>query len=105
MKKIIYTFFVLLFSLLLVSCGNKTHNLREPSDIKYDGNYITWSEVANADAYEIAVNGGEVRRVSTNRYGYKANGKSFYVEIKAISNNENILIPQLLIKILSIWVK
>lgn len=105
MKKIIYTFFGLLFSLLLVSCGNKTHNLREPSDIKYDGNYITWSEVANADAYEIAVNGGEVRRVSTNRYGYKANGKSFYVEIKAISNNENILIPQLLIKILSIWVK
>jgi len=95
----------LLFSLLLVSCGNKTHNLREPSDIKYDGNYITWSEVANADAHEIAVNGGEVRRVSTNRYGYKANGKSFYVEIKAISNNENILIPQLLIKILSIWVK
>ncbi len=95
----------MLFSLLLVSCGNKTHNLREPSDIKYDGNYITWSEVANADAHEIAVNGGEVRRVSTNRYGYKANGKSFYVEIKAISNNENILIPQLLIKILSIWVK
>lgn len=96
---------MLLFSLLLVSCGNKTHNLREPSDIKYDGNYITWSEVANADAHEIAVNGGEVRRVSTNRYGYKANGKSLYVEIKAISNNENILIPQLLIKILSIWVK
>lgn len=41
MKKIIYTFFGLLFSLLLVSCGNKTHNLREQSDIKYDGNYIT----------------------------------------------------------------
>lgn len=88
MRKILNAFFLLIFAVVLVSCNNKIQHLKEPTDIKYDGNYITWSEVAKADAYEVSINGGEVRKVSTNRYGYKANGNSFSVEIKAISNNE-----------------
>lgn len=87
MKRYFLLFFV--FLLLLTGC-DEDKNLKEPSEIKYDGTYITWKAVKNADGYEVVINEGGAKTVTTNKYSYKANGQSFTVKLKAVSNSEKI---------------
>lgn len=55
-----------------------------PSNIKYDGEFLTW--LGNASTYEINSN-GETELVQGNKYQFFADGHDFTVEIKAVGDH------------------
>jgi hypothetical protein len=85
-KKFIVVFFLLL---VLTGCRKETV-LKAPSNIVYDGNYLTWDVVDNADSYEIIINQGTPILSEVSRVSYDANNLDFEVTITAMSSSDAI---------------
>ena len=89
MKKSFYALLILFLSLFLAGC-NKEITLESPSNIQYDGSYITWGGVKDADYYLISINSSTAIEVTANSYRYNANRVDFSVTIEAASRSEKV---------------
>lgn len=60
--------------------------LATPEGIKYDGEYISWKSVSNAEKYEVTVNGATILTPlqKATKVEYLANGEDFTVTVQAI---------------------
>ena len=57
--------------------------IEAPSDIYYDGQYLTWDK-AGADYYTVSVDGGVAQRVNSTTYPYVASGIDFDVTVTSV---------------------
>ena len=64
---------------LLVACGEPDGVAQ--TSIKYDGQLITWSEVAKVDGYVVTINGGTEYSAPTNQFAYPAKDTEDRIEI------------------------
>ncbi len=84
--------FLILLSVLVMcaaACGlvgcKKAKDLiyPAPENIAYDGQYITWNKIDNANHYTVAINGGEAARSNSTTYAY-ASTDTFEVTVTAV---------------------
>ncbi len=61
-----------------------------PTNIAYDGQYLTWTGSNNASGYTMYVNGMEYSDISNNKYLYDSGNHDFSVEIRAEGNGQTI---------------
>ncbi|MBQ8178718.1 MAG: hypothetical protein IJ033_05985 [Clostridia bacterium] len=73
----------------LVAC-NEAEGLYKPTNITYDGTYITWDPVALAEHYTVQINGGEAQRVNTNLFSYDSQGAEFEAVVSAVIGNQSL---------------
>jgi len=77
----LFILLILTFSTLMFSCGG---DLSAPSDIKYDGNIITWSGVDGAEKYHVQIDSmAEISTLGT-AYSYPSTGNQFTVKVTAV---------------------
>jgi hypothetical protein len=84
MRKVVIIF--VLFTFFLTGCEQNT-TIKDPSNIKYDGNYITWDEVKGAQSYEVIINDNAPLFSEINRFSYDSLNQSFQVSIQAINSS------------------
>ena len=58
--------------------------LKAPENIAYDGTYITWDKVGNAEYYMVQIGNAEAARSNSTTYYYEANGESFDVTVSSV---------------------
>ncbi len=87
MKKSLMVLVFLLF--VLTGCRRDT-TLKAPSNILYDGSYMTWDAVDNADYYEIIINQGTPLYSEVSRVSYDAKEKDFSVTITTMSTSDKV---------------
>ncbi len=81
----ILTVFTTIFAVTgLTACGGIS--LEAPTNIKYDGEYITWDAVENATGYTVQIGEGTQLSYASPTAAYGANGEEFTVTIKATAN-------------------
>lgn len=91
MKRNILKTLVIAFSIVLVSlCVScKKLELDKPTNIKYDGNTITWNSVDNAEYYKISINNGNEYETSSPQFAHHtAAGSQVSVSIVAVAKNK-----------------
>lgn len=87
---------LLLICLLLISTAvtliacNEVEGLYKPTNITYDGTYITWDAVELAEHYTVQINGGEAQRVNTNLFSYDAQGAEFEAVVSAVIGKQSL---------------
>lgn len=89
MKKI----FLILFSVIAVvagvlalsACGDNDL-YGAPSNINYDGQYITWDKLELAQHYTVSIDGGEAARSNSTTYAYTSSD-TFEVTVTAVFDN------------------
>lgn len=73
---------LILFSVIAVVAGalalsacNKVEDMlySAPENIAYDGQYLTWSKVENANHYTVSIDGGDAARSNSTTYAYTSN--------------------------------
>lgn len=58
--------------------------LKAPENIAYDGTYITWDKVDNAEYYMVQIGNADAARSNSTTYYYEANGESFDVTVSSV---------------------
>lgn len=58
--------------------------LDAPENITYDGAYIIWDKVENAEYYMVQIGNAEAARSNSTTYYYEANGESFDVTVSSV---------------------
>ena len=58
--------------------------LEAPENITYDGTYITWDKVKDAEYYTVQINEAEPARSNSTTYFYEANGEAFDVVVSSV---------------------
>ncbi len=58
--------------------------LQAPENITYDGTYITWDKVKDAEYYTVQINEAEPARSNSTTYFYEANGEAFDVVVSSV---------------------
>lgn len=58
--------------------------LKAPENIAYDGTYITWDKVDNAEYYMVQIGNAEAARSNSTTYFYEANGELFDVTVSSV---------------------
>lgn len=58
--------------------------LKAPENITYDGTYITWDKVDNAEYYMVQIGNAKAARSNSTTYFYEANGESFDVTVSSV---------------------
>ncbi len=66
----------------------KDYSLTDVTNIRYDGETITWDAVKNAEYYLVSINGAEARKITSPLYIYSALDKAFTVKVTA-KNEKN----------------
>ena len=61
--------------------------LKAPADVYYDGQYLTWEKVENAEYYTVSVNGGEAQRVNSTTYAFASPGTDFDVTVSSVKGD------------------
>ncbi len=64
--------------------------LAAPSNITYDGQYLTWTGANNAVGYTLYVNGMEHPNINSNKYLYDSGNHDFEVELRSEGNGQTI---------------
>lgn len=84
---ILFALITLLAMLGLASC-NKAEDLlyKEPENITYDGQYISWNKTKGANHYLVSINSGESERSNSTTYMFKSS-ETFEVTITAVFDN------------------
>ena len=62
--------------------------LAAPSNIKYDGQFISWSGSNIAKGYNVIINGATVATVTGSTYTYDAANTSFDLQIQSVGDGE-----------------
>ena len=69
----------------LASCSKVQEILlKAPENITYDGTYITWDKVDDAEYYMVQIGNAEAARSNSTTYYYEANGESFDVTVSSV---------------------
>ncbi len=68
----------------------KKEYLAAPTNIAYDGQYLTWNGSNNASGYTLFVNGMEYSGISTNKYLYDSGNHDFEVQLRAEGNGQTV---------------
>ncbi len=63
--------------------------LAAPSNIKYDGQFISWSGYSTAKEYNVIINGASVAKVTGTTYTYDAANTSFDLQIQSMGDGTN----------------
>lgn len=58
--------------------------LKAPENIAYDGTYITWDKVSDAEYYYVQIGEGEPQRSNSTTFYYEANGTVFDVTVSSV---------------------
>ncbi len=58
--------------------------LKAPENITYDGTYITWDKVNDAEYYMVQIDDGEAKRSNSTTYFYEADGEAFDVTVSSV---------------------
>ncbi len=61
----------------------------EPSNVKYDGQFITWYGTPSCKNYEVYINGSFYKNLNGTMLEYDSKGNNFTVEIKAVGDEIN----------------
>ena len=61
--------------------------LKAPADVYYDGQYLTWEKVENAEYYTVSVNGGDAQRVNSTTYAFASPGTDFDVTVSSVKGD------------------
>lgn len=69
-----------------LSASKRVTLLDKPTNINYDGEFLSWNGVPSADSYDLVINGETINVGLVNRYAYDADEKNFDVKIKAIGD-------------------
>lgn len=72
---------------LMVACGEP--KAVDQTSIKYDGQLITWSEVAKVDGYVVTINGGNEYSAPTNQFAYPVQDTEDRIEITVKAKKKN----------------
>lgn len=74
-----------MLALGLASCSKVQEILlKAPENITYDGTYITWDKVDDAEYYMVQIGNAEAARSNSTTYYYEANGESFDVTVSSV---------------------
>lgn len=85
-KILLVTLAVLAIALVtcaFVSCDKDNNLYGAPSNVVYDGQYITWNRVELAKHYTVSINGGDAARSNSTTYAY-ASTETFEVTVTAV---------------------
>ncbi len=72
----------------LSACGKK-NDLTAPENIRYDGTYITWNKVANAEYYMVQVGNAEAVRNNSTTFYYAGGETPFDVTVSAVCGDDS----------------
>ncbi len=83
----ILTVFCMIFGVTgLTACGGGS--LEAPTNIKYDGQYITWDKVEGATGYLVQINEGNANNWGSTPFPYDAQGAEITVKVKAVNEGK-----------------
>ena len=75
----------MMLALGLASCSKVQEILlKAPENITYDGTYITWDKVGDAEYYMVQIGNADAARSNSTTYYYEANGESFDVTVSSV---------------------
>ncbi len=81
----ILTVFCMIFAVTgLIGCGS-SGSLNAPTNIKYDGSYITWDKVDGATGYIVQINEGNANSWGSTTFPFNAQGAEVVVKVKAVN--------------------
>ena len=88
-KKLLILFLSVIGTVMLalgISACSKVQEilLKAPENIAYDGTYITWDKVDDAEYYMVQIGNAEAARSNSTTYYYEANGESFDVTVSSV---------------------